>query len=118
MADTKDYILENMIKDFEEAEIRGFYIIPTNEEYDQDSGFNLIHIIGYGYDENDEKKYYDFGDCHDVVSLMNFGRNGVSIDVEHENGLVRFFWNDRKTRKINCIDAFLTTFTVYGEELV
>lgn len=117
MADTKDYILENMIKDFEEAEIRGFYIIPTDEEYDQDSGFNLIHIIGYGYDENDEKKYYDFGDCHDVVSLMNFGINGVSIDVEHENGLVRFFWNDRKTRKINCIDAFLTAFTVYGEEL-
>lgn len=117
MADTKNYILENMIKDFEEAEIRGFYIIPTDEEYDQDSGFNLIHIIGYGYDENDEKKYYDFGDCHDVVSLMNFGRNGVSVDIEHENGLVKFFWNDRKNRKINCIDAFLTTFTVYGEEL-
>lgn len=118
MQDTKDYILENMIKDFKEAEIRGFYIIPTDEEYDQDSGYNCIRIIGFGYDGNEEKKYYDFGDCHDLVNLMNFGMAGLSMDVEHENGLVRFFWNDRKTRKINCIDAFLSIFTVYGEKII
>lgn len=117
MADTKDYILKNMIKDFEEAEIRGFYVIPLDEEYD-DIGYNLIHIIGYGFDENEEKKYYDFGDCHDVVNLMNFGMSGLSMDVEKENGLVRVFWNDRKNRKINHIDAFLSVFTVYGKEII
>lgn len=117
--DTKDYILKNMIKDFEEAEIRGFYVIPTDEEHSQDSGYNCIKIIGYGYneDEYNSKKYYDFGNWHDVINLMNFGRNGISIDVEHDNGLVRVFWNDRKTRKINNIDAFLSIFTVYGEEI-
>ena len=117
MQDTKDYILENMIKDFKEAEIRGFYVIPTNEEYDQDSGYDCMQIVGYGFDENEEKKYYDFGDCHDVVNLMNFGRNGISIDVEHNNGLVRVFGNDRKSRTMSDIDAFLSIFTVYGEEL-
>lgn len=118
MMDTKDYILENMIKDFEEAEIRGFYIIPTDEEYDQNSGYNCMQIVGYNYNEDNTRIYYDFGDCHDVISLMNFGRNGVSIDVEHNNGLVRIFWNDRKTRKINHVDAFLSIFTMYGEEII
>ena len=117
MADSKDYIFNNMIRDFKEAEIRGFYLIPMNEESGYE-GYNSIHIIGYSKDENNEKTYYDFGDCHDVVSLMNFGRNGVSIDVEHENGFVRFFWNDHKTRKISNVDAFLTAFTIYGEEII
>ena len=118
MIDTKDYIFKNMITDFEEAEIRGFYIIPTDEEYNQDSGYNLMHIVGYNYDEDDCKKYYYFGNCHDVVNLMNFGMNGISIDIEHDNGFIRVFWNDRKTRKINHIDAFLSIFTVYGKEII
>ena len=117
MMDTKDYILKNMIKDFEEAEIKGFYIIPTDEQFDDGSGYNCMQIVGYNYDGDNTKKYYDFGDCHDVVNLMNFGRNGVSIDVETSNGLIRVFWNDRKTRKINNVDAFLSIFTVYGEEI-
>ena len=117
MMDTKNYIFGNMIRDFDEVEIRGFYIIPTDEEWDQDSGYDCMQIVGYGFDENEEKKYYDFGDWHDVVSLMNFGRNGVSIDVEHDNGFVRVFFNDRKPRKINHVDAFLSAFTIYGEEL-
>jgi len=120
MMDTKDYILKNMIKDFEEVEIRGFYVIPTDEdeEFDDGSGYNCMQIVGYNYDEDNAKKYYNFGDWHDVASLMNFGRNGISIDVERENGLVRIFWNDRKPRKINHIDAFLSVFTVYGEEII
>lgn len=118
MQDTKDYILENMIKDFKEAEIRGFYIIPTDEEYDHNSGYNCIRIIGFGYDGNEETKYYDFGDCRDVINLMNFGMAGLSMDIEHDNGLIRVFWNDRKPRKINSIDAFLSIFTVYGEEII
>ena len=117
MMDTKDYILKNMIKDFEEAEIRGFYIIPTDEEFDNESGYNCMQIVGYNFDKDNTKIYYDFSDGHDVASLMNFGRNGVSIDVESSNGLVRIFWNDRKTRRINNVDAFLSVFTVYGEEI-
>lgn len=116
MQDTKDYILKNMKRDFNEVNINGFYLIPMDEESGYE-GYNSIHIIGYSQDENNEKVYYDFGDQHDVISLINFGRSGVSIDVEHDNGLVRFFWNDHKTRKISNIDAFLTAFTVYGEEL-
>jgi len=118
MTDSKDYILEHMIKDFKEARFRGFYIIPTDEEYDQDSGYNLIQIVGYNYNEDNTKIYYDFGDCHDVINLMNFGMTGLSMDIEHDNGLVRVFWNDRKPRKINSIDAFLSIFTVYGEEII
>lgn len=118
MADSKKYILEHMERDYKEAEIRGFYVIPLDEEYDQDSGFNCMQIVGYGYDENDEKKYYDFGDLHDVVNLMNFGMAGLTIDIEHENGLIRVFWNDRKNRKIDRIDAFLSIFTVYGKEII
>lgn len=118
MIDTKDYILKNMIRDFEEAEIRGFYVIPLDEEYNQDSGYNLMHIIGYNFNEDNTRIYYDFGDRHDVINLMNFGMAGLSMDIEHENGLVRVFWNDRNERKIDRIDAFLSIFTVYGEEII
>lgn len=118
MADSKDYILENMKRDFKEAKIRGFYVIPTDEEYDQDSGYNLMHIVGYNFNEDNTRIYYDFGDCHDVVSLMNFGMSGVTLDIEHENGLVRVFWNDRNERKIDRIDAFLSIFTIYGKEII
>ena len=118
MIDTKDYIFKNMITDFEEAEIRGFYIIPTDEEYDQDSGYNLMHIVGYNYNEDGTRIYYDFGDLHDVVNLMNFGMAGLSMDIEHNNGLIRVFWNDRNERKINRMDAFLSIFTMYGEEII
>lgn len=118
MADSKKYILEHMEKDFKEAKIRGFYVIPLDEEYDQDSGYDCMQIVGYGYDENEEKKYYDFGDLHDVVNLMNFGMAGLTIDIEHENGLIRVFWNDRKNRKINRFDAFLSIFTIYGKEII
>lgn len=117
MMDTKNYILENMIKDFNEVEIRGFYVIPTDEEFECEFDYNCIQIVGYNYNEDNTKIYYDFGDCHDVINLMNFGKYGVSIDVERENGLVRIFWNDRKTRKINNVDAFLSAFIVYGEEI-
>ena len=118
MQDTKDYILKNMIKDFKEATIRGFYVIPLEEEYDQDSGYNLMQIVGYNCNEDNTKIYYDFGDCHDVINLMNFGMAGLSMDIEHDNGLVRVFWNDRKERKIDEVDAFLSIFTVYGEEII
>ena len=117
MMDMKNYILENMIKDFEEAEIRGFYVIPTDEEFECEYDYNCIQIVGYNYGEDNTKKYYDFGNGHDVASLMNFGINGISIDVERENGLVRIFWNDRQTRKVSRSEAFLSVFTVYGEEI-
>ena len=42
MADSKKYILEHMERDYKEAEIRGFYVIPLDEEYDQDSGFDCM----------------------------------------------------------------------------
>ena len=118
MMDTKDYILKNMITDFKEAKIRGFYVIPLDEEYDQDSGYNLMQIVGYNYNEDNTRIYYDFGDCHDVVNLMNFGMAGLSLDIEHDNGLVRVFWNDKNERKIDRIDAFLSIFTMYGEEII
>lgn len=118
MMDTKDYILKNMIKDFENVEIRGFYVIPTDEEFECEYDYNCIQIVGYNYDEDNTKKYYDFGNIHDVVSLMNFGINGVSIDVERENGLVRIFWNDRKAREVSRSEAFLSIFMVYGEEII
>ena len=117
MMDTKNYILENMIKDFEEVEIRGFYVIPTDEEFECEYDYNCIQIVGYNYGEDNTKKYYDFGNGHDVASLMNFSINGISIDVERENGLVRIFWNDRQTRKVSRSEAFLSIFTVYGEEI-
>ena len=118
MADSKKYILEHMEKDFKEAKIRGFYVIPLDEEYDQDSGYNLMQLVGYNFNEDNTRIYYDFGDCHDVISLMNFGMAGISMDIEHENGLVRVFWTDRNERKIDRIDAFLSIFTVYGKEII
>ena len=117
MQDTKDYILKNMITDFKEIEIRGFYIIPTDKEFEDEFGYNCIQIVGFNYDKDNAKRYYDFGNTHDITSLMNFGINGISIDVEHDNGLVRIYWNDMKNRKVSRSEAFLTAFTVYGEEL-
>ena len=107
-----------VIERFDEIKINGFYIIPTDVEYDDESGYMCMHLIGYAYDkDNEDKKYYNLGDMHDVVSLMNFGLNGISIDVEKENGYVRVFWTDRKPRVIDSTDAFISIFTVYGEEL-
>lgn len=114
-----------VIEKFDKVEINGFYIIPTDVEYDDESGYMCMQIIGYGWDENDDendddnrkRKYYNLGDLHDVVSLMNFGVSGISIDIEKENGYVRVFWTDRKPRVIESFDAFLSIFTVYGEEL-
>lgn len=111
-----------VIEKFDKVAINGFYIIPTDEEYD-DNGYMCMQIIGYGWNENadendnDNRKYYNLGDIHDVVSLMNFGVSGISIDIEKENGYVRVFWTDRKPRVIDSMDAFMSIFMIYGEEL-
>lgn len=106
----------DVIEKFDKVKVNGLYLIPTDEEYDN-NGYMCIHVIGYNRDENDIKRYYDFGDCHDVISLMNFGLSGISMDVEKENGYIRVFWTDRKPREVNNIDAFISIFTLYGEEI-
>ena len=118
MADSKEYILEHAIHSFEEVEINGIYLIPTDEEYDC-NGFMCMHVIGYNWDyESDSKRYYDLCDNHDVVDLRNFGMGGISIDVEKENGLIRIFWSDRQKKKVSKWDAQLSIFAIYGEEIV
>ena len=119
MADSKEYILEHAIRSYEEAEINGIYLIPTDEEYDC-NGFMCMHVIGYTWnpDKENEKIYYDLYDNHDIVDLRNFGMHGVSIDVEKENGLIRIFWSDRQKKKISRWDAQLSIFALYGEEII
>ena len=121
MADSKEYILEHAIHSFEEVEINGIYLIPTDEEYDC-NGFMCMHVIGYKWDKDDNDRltttYYDLYNNHDVVDLRNFGVGGVSIDVEAENGLIRIFWHDRKTKKVSKWDAQLSIFAIYGEEII
>lgn len=114
---SKEEILKAAIQDWKEVEIGGIYIIPTEEEYDN-NGFACIHLIGYAWEtiytedgsEDKVKRYYDLGDIHDVVSLNLKG--GVSIDVEIDNGLTRLFWNDRRLRKVNNDEAFLSIFII------
>lgn len=113
---TKEEILEKMITNYEEVDINGMYLIPLNEEFDE-SEYSYIQLIGYNYDENKQKRYYDLGE-HDVVDFMNFGMSGISIDSEMDNGLIRVFWNDRKPRKVKWFDSHLTIFMIYGEEII
>ena len=118
MADSKEYILEHAIHSFEEVEINGIYLIPTDEEYDC-NGFMCMHVIGYKWDKKKEtKRYYDLNDNHDVVDLRNFGMSGVSIDVEAENGLIRIFWSDRQPKKVSKWDRQLSILGIYGKEIV
>ena len=114
---SKEEILKAAILDWKEAEINGIYIIPTEEEYDN-NGFACIHLIGYAWEtihtedgsEDKVRRYYDLGDIHDVVSLNLKG--GVSIDVEIDNGLTRIFWNRRRLRKVNSNETFLSIFMI------
>ena len=114
---TKEEILEKMITNYEEADINGMYLIPLNERFDE-GDYSCIQLIGYNYDENKQRRYYDLGDFHDVVNFMNFGMSGISIDSEMDNGLIRVFWNDRKPRKVKWMDAHLSIIIIYGEEIV
>ena len=114
---SKEEILKAAIQDWKEVEINGIYIIPTEEEYDN-NGFACIHLIGYAWEtihtedgsEDKVRRYYDLGHIHDVVSLNLKG--GVSIDVEIDNGLTRIFWNRRRSRKVNSDEAFLSIFII------
>ena len=119
---SKEEILKAAIQDWKEVEINGIYIIPTEEEYDN-NGFACIHLIGYAWEtiytedgsEDKVKRYYDLGDIHDVVNLNLNG--GLSIDVEIDNGLTRLFWNDRKSRKVNNDEAFLFSIFMIDDDL-
>lgn len=119
---SKEEILKAAIRDWKEVEINGIYIIPTEEEYDN-NGFACIHLIGYAWEtiytedgsEDKVKRYYDLGDIHDVVNLNLNG--GLSIDVEIDNGLTRLFWNDRRPRKVNNDEAFLFSIFIIDDDL-
>lgn len=119
---SKEEILKAAIRDWKEVEIGGIYIIPTEEEYDN-NGFACIHLIGYAWEtiytedgsEDKVKRYYDLGDIHDVVNLNLKG--GLSIDVEIDNGLTRIFWNDRRLRKVNNDEAFLFSIFIIDDDL-
>lgn len=119
---SKEEILKAAIQDWKEVEINGIYIIPTEEEYDN-NGFACIQLIGYAWEtiytedgsEDKIKRYYDLGDIHDVVNLNLEG--GLSIDVEIDNGLTRLFWNDRRPRKVNNDEAFLFSIFMIDDDL-